>query len=85
MKEEQSDPSLMNALQQGLQACRSRVVSMDTMPVSCKQTQLGWDVVLDGWLSEEWQAQQEAYWATWRRKKSSKWWTTELIKICNIS
>jgi len=50
------------------------------------QAHIGWDMLLDGWLSLEWRAQQAAYWAQWKHQKSSKWWMVELIKkLWNIS
>jgi len=86
MKEEQSNPPLIQALTHGLQAWQSGMQLTDTTPVYDWQTQLRWDVVLDGWLSVEWQVQQEVYWVMWKRKKSSRQWILELIKkLWNVS
>jgi len=86
MKDGNSALHLIQALVEGLQAWQSETISLDDLQVSTKQSGIGWDGILDGWLSMEWQAQQEAYWAQWRWRKSSKWWTVELIKkLWNIS
>jgi len=86
MKAEQSDPNLIQALTQGLQAWHSGTAPLEATPVFYKQSLLGWDAALDGWLLVEWHAQQETYWLTWQRKKLSKWWMTKLIKkLWNVS
>jgi len=72
MKDENSALHLIQALVEGLQAWQSETISLDDLQVSTKQPGIGWDGILDGWLSMEWQAQQEAYWAQWRQRKSSK-------------
>jgi len=69
MKAEQSDPQLIQALVEGLQAWQnSTPASEDTSdtPAASKQKQIRWEALLEGWLSLEWQAQQAAYWAQWR-------------------
>jgi len=70
----------MADLIEGLQAWRSGVPSTGATAAFQAQSLLGWDVALDGWLAVDWRLQQEDFWATWRRKKSSKRWITELIK-----
>jgi len=64
MKDEQSDPNLIQALTQVLQAWRSGTALSEHTPAFHKQSQLGWDAALDGWLLVEWQVQQDAYWST---------------------
>jgi len=56
------------------------------LQVAIQQSLLGWEGVLDGWLGIQWHLQQAAFWNQWKRKKSSKRWTTELIKkLWNIA
>jgi len=86
MKDEKSDPILTEELIKGLMAWRSGLTAPGSTTASQQQGILGWDVVLDGWLSIEWRAQQETYWSSWRRRKSSKRWVSELIKkLWNVS
>jgi len=80
LKAEQMDPHLVQALVAGLQAWRHNTHKSNKDAASKKQARIGWNGLLDSWLSLEWRYQQEAYWAQWRRWKSSKCWTTELIK-----
>jgi len=70
----------------GLQAWWHNVHNTNKEEVSQKQARIGWNGLLDGWLSLEWRSQQEAYWAQWCHRKSSKQWTIKLIKnLWNIS
>jgi len=86
MKDEQTDPSIIQAIAEGLAMWRSGTTTNNDTPAFQKQSWLGWDAALDGWLTTEWRAQQEQYWSQWQRKKSSKRWATELIKkLWNIS
>jgi len=86
MKEEQSDPIIIQAIAEGLEMWRSGTTANNDTPAFQKQSWLGWDAALDGWLTTEWRAQQEQYWLQWRHKKSSKRWVSELIKkLWNIS
>jgi len=80
MQEEQFDPMLITDLIAGLQQWRSGSQPTSTSVSTQSQNLLGWDALLDGWLSVEWRLQQEAYWNLWRKKKSSKRWIAELIK-----
>jgi len=85
-KVEQTAPHLAQALVAGLQAWRHNAHDSTKEVVSQKQARIGWNGLLDGWLSLDWRSQQEAYWAQWRRQKSSKQWTVKLIKkLWNIS
>jgi len=52
---------------------------MDSL-LAQQQTGIGWANALNRWLTTEWQAQQEAYWAQWKQKKSSHRWVSALIK-----
>jgi len=86
MVDAKSDPILMEELVNGLQVWQLGTTSAGSTTASQKQETLGWDVLLDGWLSIEWCMQQETYWSTWQWKKSSKWWVSELIKkLWNVS
>ncbi len=71
LKDEQSNPMITQTLIEGLQAWRHDMAP-PISPLGSRQSLLGWDVVLDGWLCLEWHAMQQAYWAQWRQKKSSK-------------
>jgi len=44
------------------------------------QAEIGHQYMMDGWLSQEWRAHQEQTWAQIRSRKSSKRWTSELMK-----
>ncbi len=51
-----------------------------------EQTQIGWDRLLDGWLSQYWRSQQDKIWSQVRSHKSSRRWTSALIqKLWDIS
>ncbi len=55
-------------------------------PLEVEQTTIGWDRLLDGWLSQYWRNQQEQSWSHVRSRKSSKRWTSALIqKLWDIS
>jgi len=45
-----------------------------------EQDLLGWDLALEGVISKKWRFQQHTHWKTYRSRKSSKWWMTELLK-----
>jgi len=45
-----------------------------------EQDLLSWDLALEGAISKKWRVQQANHWKTYRSWKSSKRWTTELIK-----
>jgi len=80
LKEEQSDPIIIQAIAEGLETWRSGTMATNDTPAFQKQSWLGWDAALDGWLTTEWRAQQEQYWLQWCHKKSSKRWVSELKK-----
>jgi len=55
-------------------------------PLEVAQTKIGWDRLLDGWLSQYWRNQQEQRWSQVQSRKSSKRWTSALIqKLWDIS
>jgi len=86
MKAEQLDPQLIKVLIMELQAWHNGKPHTCTSPLVQQQLEIGWDAALDGWLSLDWQATQEAYWLQWHQCKSSKRWTAELIKkLWNIA
>jgi len=84
---EGTDQLLITELLTGLvQEWISGSIVTGNTPATLKQSVIGWDVAMDGWLVAEWHAQQEAYWSRWQHRKSSKRWATELIKkLWNIS
>jgi len=45
-----------------------------------EQRDIGWESAFDGWLSLQWRSEQDQYWSQIRSQKSSKRWTSELIK-----
>jgi len=50
-----------------------------------EQDTLGWDLSLEGAVSKQWSFQQEAHWKMYKSRKSSKQWTTKLLKkLMNI-
>jgi len=50
------------------------------------QERLGKQYMWDGWLSTEWRQQQDQIWQQIRSRKSSRWWTSEIIKkLWNIA
>jgi len=86
LQEEEMDPLLITNLLTGLQEWRSGETISGTSSMTRQQSLIGWDAVMDGWLVLEWHAHQEAYWNLWKCQKSSKHWTSELIKkLWNIS
>jgi len=85
LKHEQTDPQLTTLITTGLQAWRTGNPPPQDSSTAQQQNRIGWDKVLDGWLTLAWREQQEVYWAQWKSRKSSKWWTTELIKNCGTS
>jgi len=44
------------------------------------QDDIGWGVVMEGCLSVRWREEQDIYWKAIKSRKSSKRWTTALIK-----
>jgi len=55
-------------------------------PLEAAQSKIGWDRLLDGWLSVYWRTQQEQQWSQVKSRKSSKRWTSALIqKLWDIS
>jgi len=44
------------------------------------QSAIGWERLVDVWLSEAWQEHQEQFWCNVRTWHSSKRWTMALIK-----
>jgi len=72
LKMEKTAPHLIQALVNGLQEWRHNSPKSADTPVSQKQARIGWNGLLDSWLSLEWQSQQEVYWAQWHQQKSSK-------------
>jgi len=86
MTQENSDPQLILSLTQGLQAWWEEEAPLCKSMAEKMQAKVGWSMVLDGWLILKWRAQEEAYWEQWKRQKSSKQWTAELIeKLWNIA
>jgi len=51
-----------------------------TMAAAQEQSLLGWGMMLEGVISMKWHEMQATYWKVYKSRKSSKWWTTALIK-----
>ncbi len=86
LKETDTDPAIIQALTTGLQLWYQGAAPQTGSPALIQQSLLGWDGIMDGWLGIEWCLQQEAYWNQWKRRKSSKRWTSKLIKkLWNIA
>jgi len=45
-----------------------------------QQCDLGWHTFLEGGLSGLWRQEQDDFWKRVKTRKSSKYWTSELIK-----
>jgi len=48
--------------------------------VAKEQEAVGWDLILEGSASKKWCEQQANHWKAYKSQKSSKCWTTELLK-----
>ncbi len=44
------------------------------------QDKLGWNLALEGVLTMQWHMQQDQYWQCIKSQRSTKRWTSELIK-----
>ncbi len=69
MQSEQSNPQLIQAMRTGLQAWHDNTELSGDPETPNHQAHIGWDMLLDGWLSMEWRAQQAAYWAQMEASK----------------
>jgi len=49
-------------------------------PMGDEQIRIGWDRLLDGWLSQYWRSQQDKIWSQVCSHKSSCQWTSVLIQ-----
>jgi len=67
MTTEQSDPQIIQDILNRLQAWYDDTDPPEATPAAQQQSRLGWEALLDGWLSLAWRAQQDAYWAQWQR------------------
>jgi len=86
LKAEDTAPAIIHELITGLQSWYQGSPAQQRPPATNQQSLIGWAAVLDGWIGIQWHLQQEAFWAQWKRRKSSKRWTTELIKkLWNIA
>jgi len=55
-------------------------------PFTTAQSHIGWDRMLDGWLTRGWHDHQEKLWKHAKSRKSSLWWTSALIqKLWDVS
>jgi len=55
-------------------------ISTDTTSIAAmEQALLSWDLVMEGCISRQWRQQQDEYWKTYKTRKLSCRWTTELI------
>ncbi len=83
MQKASTDPRLHSDIIEGLRrwnqnkAPNTRENKSDT---ACKQDTLGWDLALEGAISNKWRTQQEVHWKMYKSRKLSKQWTIELLK-----
>jgi len=82
LKQEKTDPQLAEAILAGLQGWYSGEANHSTSrrPAFLQQSELGWDTFLEGRLSALWRQEQDEFWQRIKSRKSSKRWTSELIK-----
>jgi len=78
-----TEPEVRETLLSNLEAWSNDTLpepSTASTPLRDEQTKIGWDRLLDGWLSQYWRSQQEKSWSQVRSRKSSRRWTSALIK-----
>jgi len=83
MQKSNTDPTLRNNIIKGLTRWnqnKDQNTREDRSKAAQEQDILGWDLVLEGAISKKWRIQQEAHWKMYKSWKSSKQWTTELLK-----
>jgi len=75
-------PQLVEAIVGGLQGWYSgaNLQSFSKQPAFIQQCDLGWNMFLEGGLSRLWKQEQDDFWKRVKSHKSSKRWTSELIK-----
>jgi len=77
-------PQLRKDLIEGLQhwhdqtpSCRPHIEGTTAGQL---QDSIGWGIALEGCIARRWREEQEVYWKAFKSRKSSRRWTTELIK-----
>jgi len=81
LRDEGTDPQLREHLMNYLKSWPLAPATLPTSPPFMEdQDNIGHHYMMDRWLSQEWRAHQEQTWAQIRSRKSSKQWTSELIK-----
>jgi len=75
LSDHQMAPTLMLSLISGLQSWYqgSTLMSSDSLMLQWQddQDEIGWGFLLDGWLSEQWQQEQDCIWAQIKSRKPS--------------
>jgi len=88
LRDQNMSPVLSEALLSGLQSWYSDnpapTASQHATHLVADQTKIGWANLVNGWLATSWRLEQEQYWSHIHTRKSSKRWTSELIKNCGI-
>jgi hypothetical protein len=84
------DPAITLALLQGLHEWRghhSHPPSLQLAQLSVdQQNDIGWSLLLEGWLATEWAQAQQEYYSLIRSKKLGRTWAQQLIgKLLEIA
>jgi len=84
LREQQTSPTLAEAIVASLQAwymeTPTPVTSLHATQLEEDQKTIGRDRLIEGWIPVSWRLEQEQFWSHIRTHKSSKRWTSELIK-----
>jgi len=82
--EQNTSPILSKAILASLQAWYqddpSPTASQYASQLLADQNAIGWDRLIESWLPQSWHLEQEQFWSHICPHKSSKCWTSELIK-----
>jgi len=82
--EQKTSPILANTILSSLQAWYKDApissASQATSQLLADQSAIRWDRLIEGWIPQSWQVEQEQFWSHIRTCKSSKRWMSELIK-----
>jgi len=72
--------AILSDLQTWYQDDSAPTASQYTSQLLADQNAIGWYWLIEGWLPQSWCLEQEQFWSHIHIRKSSKWWTSELIK-----
>jgi len=72
--------AILSSLQTWYQDDSTPMVSQYASQLLADQNTIGWDWLIEGWIPQSWCLEQEQFWSHICTCKSSKQWTSELIK-----